>query len=179
LFEQDPVLPVALISSFPDLGSFRSGFEHPSNHRRWVQLWLLRAWPMAAKASTRSCGRRGDQRPAGWFRFAHQNLWDVAADLFRPGGIAGPGISTVGGGSRCWSKSSMNSSSVRCLGEFLHIVLQLGCSVLMPGVAVRQAHDDHGSLCLGRLACAFRNPLWIFSYPARLKGHTAMQTPQP
>ena len=32
----------------------------------------------------------GDERPAGWFRFAHQNLWHLGADLSRPGGMAGP-----------------------------------------------------------------------------------------
>jgi hypothetical protein len=48
------------------------------------------------------CG--GDQRPAGWFRFAHQNLWHLGADLSRPDGMAGPGVLTAAGGSGCWSR---------------------------------------------------------------------------
>jgi hypothetical protein len=53
-------------------------------------------------------GGCGDQRPPGWFRFAHQSLWHVRADLLGPGGRAGPGILTASGGSVCWSRSSVN-----------------------------------------------------------------------
>ena len=39
----------------------------------------------AAWAAKRSRGGRGDGGPAGWFRFAHQNLWHLGADLPTPG----------------------------------------------------------------------------------------------
>ena len=47
-----------------------------------------------------------DQRPARRLRLARRNLWHLGADLFRPGGMAGPGVLTGGDGSGCWSRAS-------------------------------------------------------------------------
>ena len=44
---------------------------------------LGRRSPEAAWAAKRSRG--GDERPPGWFRCAHQNLWHVGADLVSAG----------------------------------------------------------------------------------------------
>jgi len=46
---------------------------------------LGRCAPEAAWAAKRSRGGRRHQQPAGWFRFAHQNLWYVGADLVSAG----------------------------------------------------------------------------------------------
>jgi hypothetical protein len=51
----------------------------------------------------RSRGRHRDQRPS---RLVH-----AGADLFRRGGMAGPGVLTHGGASGCWSKSLGSSGN--------------------------------------------------------------------
>jgi hypothetical protein len=46
---------------------------------------------------------------------ARQSLWHLGADLLRPDGMAGPGVSTAGDGSRCCSRSSAsNGIWLRC-----------------------------------------------------------------
>ena len=42
--------------------------------------------PEAAGDGARG-GGRGDQRPAGWFRCPHQNLWHVGTDLVSARGL--------------------------------------------------------------------------------------------
>jgi hypothetical protein len=46
-----------------------------------------------------------------------RGLWHIGADLFRPGGMAGPGISTAGGGNGYWSRLSGSSGNQSCPGS--------------------------------------------------------------
>jgi hypothetical protein len=64
--------------------------------------------------ATRSVARdgpRGDRRR----HWRPPRLWHLGADLFRPGAIAGPGVSTTGGASGYWSRSSGNEAPIAFL----------------------------------------------------------------
>jgi hypothetical protein len=52
---------------------------------------------------------------------ARRNLWHLGADLFKPGGMAGPGVLTAGGGSGCWSRLSGSSTKKVVWGHDTHI----------------------------------------------------------
>jgi hypothetical protein len=70
-------------------------------------------------------------------------LRHVGADLFRPGGRAGPRVLTAGGGSGCWSKSSASRCARSYLGS--HGVWRAKATVAgQPGSGERDESSQQG-----------------------------------